>query len=114
MSRKGAPRTNRLEYVFYDPSLDQYIYGNPSTSYGPYANDPLNELHANAKIVWRSDVKQYWLRALGPIANRTEILIMYGIDYWLANRSISDEVLDTKYPTHLRRKALEVEIAEQC
>ena len=28
------------EYTFYDPTKNQYVHGNPATSYGPYANDP--------------------------------------------------------------------------
>jgi hypothetical protein len=28
------------------------LIGNPATSYGPYANDPLDEQKANCKIAW--------------------------------------------------------------
>jgi hypothetical protein len=76
------------EYTYYDPAQDQYVHGNPATSYGPYANDPLNEQIANAKITFRKEKDEYWLQALGPIACFGEILTMYGCDFWIANNII--------------------------
>jgi hypothetical protein len=102
------------EYTFYDPTLDQYVHGNPATSYGPYANDPLNERMANAKITFRKERNEYWLQALGPIACNSEILLMYGVDFWLANNLIPTEVLDIAYPRHLRRAARCVLEQGQC
>jgi hypothetical protein len=101
------------EYNFYDPVRNTIILGNPATSYGPYANDPLDEQHANCKIVWRESLGQYWLQAEGPIANRTEILLMYGYEFWQHNQSVPNEIITRAYPLHLRRP-MQTEKATQC
>ena len=91
------------EYNFYDPIRGVVILGNPASSYGPYANDPLDEQHANCRIAWRESMNQYWLRAEGPIADRSEILLMYGYEFWEHNQLIPQEVILRAYPQHLRR-----------
>ena len=93
------------EYNFFDPIRKVVIIGNPATSYGPYANDPLDEQHANCKIVWRSARGQYWLKAEGPISVRTELLLMYGHEFWDHNQLIPQQVILRAYPLHLRRSA---------
>ena len=90
------------------------MHGNPATSYGPYANDPLNEQIANAKITYRKDKGEYWLQALGPIARFGEILTMYGFDFWIANNIIPIEDIDCAYPKHLRRAARSVLEKGRC
>ena len=86
------PKTERAsahsEYTFYDPCRNMTLHGNPATSYGPYANDPMDEQKANCRIRWRKDHQQYWLQAQGPIAERTEILMMYGHEFWEQSGSL--------------------------
>ena len=47
------------EYNFFDPLRNTVILGNPATSYGPYANEPFDEQHANCKIALREKLGQY-------------------------------------------------------
>jgi hypothetical protein len=101
--QKDAPNSSIGEYSFYSPGRNETVHGNPSTSYGPYANDPMDETKANCKITWRASHRQYWLRALGPIANRTELLTMYGHEFWERRRSLSPDTIRRAYPIHLRR-----------
>jgi hypothetical protein len=100
------PKTERAsahsEYTFHDPRRNMILHGNPATSYGPYANDPLDEHKANCKIRWRKDYQQYWLQAQGPIAGRTEILMMYGHEFWEQSGTLPQELIDKAYPPHLR------------
>ena len=70
------------------------LHGNPATSYGPYANDMMDEQIANCKIRWREDYQQYWLQAQGPIAGRTEILMMHGHEFWKQSRTLHQELID--------------------
>ena len=93
------------EYNFFDPVRSIVILGNPATSYGPYANDPLDEQHANCRIAWRKNRGQYWLKAEGPIASRTELLLMYGHEFWEHNQLLPHEIILRAYPQHLRRPA---------
>jgi hypothetical protein len=102
------------EYTFYDLSRNQYVHGNPATSYGPYSNDPLNEQLANAKITFRKEKNEYWLQAIGPIACNSEILTMYGVEFWIANNIVPTETINIAYPIHLRRAARCVSEKEQC
>jgi hypothetical protein len=111
--RKDNPHPTG-EYTFYDQARDQYVHGNPATSYGPYSNDPLNEQLANAKISFRKEKNGYWLQALGPIARNSEILTMYGADFWIANNIVPTEIINIAYPIHLRRAARCVSEKEQC
>ena len=91
------------EYSFYDPKRGQIIHGNPATSYGPYANDHMDESKANCQITWRPSHNEYWLQAQGPIAARTEILTMYGHEFWEKRKLLSEAIITRAYPQHLRR-----------
>ena len=91
------------QYSYHDTTRGIVLIGNPATCYGPYANDPLDELKANCKIAWRQELKEYWLRAQGPIAASTELLLMYGHEFWEWQGSPHPDIINKSSPIHLRR-----------
>ena len=91
------------QYSYQDTARGIILIGNPATSYGPYANDPLDEQKANCRIAWRQELQEYWLRAQGPIAASTELLLMYGHEFWEWQGSLPADIITKAYPTHLRR-----------
>ena len=58
-----------------------YIDGISSTScYGRFAQDPIDEILVNAKILWRGN--KLILVAMADIEDGEEIYVDYGIEYW--------------------------------
>ena len=100
---KKSNDTPTGEYSYYDTTRGIVLIGNPATSYGPYANDPLDEQKANCKIAWRQELQEYWLKAQGPIAASTELLLMYGHEFWEWHGALQTDIINKAYPPHLLR-----------
>ena len=69
----------RKEYITVD-SL------NEDDCYGRYAQDPIDDLLVNAKILWRKN--KMVLVSMGDIQQGDEIFVNYGVDYWRHRLSV--------------------------
>jgi hypothetical protein len=68
--------------TYFDPISHKIVYGSKLT-FGPYANDPRDDLRVNAKIKYVNTTGKFGLYALeDDIEKGEEIFVAYGDDYW--------------------------------
>jgi hypothetical protein len=59
-----------------------YVVGDRTRSYGPYINDPLDEVRANVELVWTG--RELWVYTLRDgVEAGEELLLCYGGEWWL-------------------------------
>ena len=74
--------------VFEGPQdvILRFIVGDRRISYGPYANDPLDELRVNAEIRYNRAYDRFEIWSLRHLYAHEEIFIAYGADFWYHHR----------------------------
>jgi hypothetical protein len=65
-----------------DSGRGRWVVGDKSISYGPYANDSLDDSKVNAHIHYDSVRDRFVLKALCDIRAYEEIFIAYGAGFW--------------------------------